>query len=73
MKTIEVSEELYEQITFLKQALPDKEGNPIENEAQVLELIVWSFMWFIEEQAHSNNVEEWDLESECCGSWKCSS
>gem|GEM_PF-7122957 len=40
MKTIEVSEELYEQITFLKQALPDKEGNPIENDAQVLELIV---------------------------------
>ncbi len=69
MKKIEISDELYEQIKFLMQALPDEEGNPIKEESKVLELIVWSFMWFIEEQAHSNEVEDGDS---CCGGGHCS-
>jgi hypothetical protein len=51
------------------QALPDEEGNPIKEESKVLELIVWSFMWFIEEQAHANDIEG----DSCCGGWNCSS
>jgi hypothetical protein len=51
------------------QALPDEEGNPIKEESKVLELIVWSFMSFIEEQAHANDVEG----DSCCSGWNCSS
>ncbi len=58
MKTIQVSDELYEQIQFLKQALPDEQGNPINEDSKVLELIVWSFLDFIQEQAKMQE-ESW--------------
>jgi hypothetical protein len=63
MKTIEISDELYEQIQFLKQALPDEEWNPIWDESKVLELIVWSFLEFIQEQAKTES--HWEEGHSC--------
>ncbi len=69
MKTIQISDELFDQIQFLLQALPDREWNPMKDENQVLELIVWSFLDFVQEQANEEAKEghsgEWHSCANC--------
>lgn len=64
---IEISETYREHLDLLKQIIPNMDGSQITDDSKMVEVLIETFMWFIEEQAHqhSHDDSEWHCGSGC--------
>lgn len=56
---IEVSSEYREYLDLLKQIIPNMDWSEIKEDSQMIEVLIQTFVWFIQEQA-ANNDSHWD-------------
>ncbi|MDD2871089.1 MAG: hypothetical protein PHS49_03790 [Candidatus Gracilibacteria bacterium] len=61
---VEIDKKYREALDVLKQVIPDEKGELVESDSQIVEILIDSFMAFIQEQAahHAH-----DHEGGCCG------
>ena len=60
---IEIDSKYREHLDLLKQIIPDTNGSAIKDDSRVTELLVETFIGFLQEQSHEHNHDhEWG----CC-------
>ena len=67
---IEISENYREHLDLLKQIIPNMDGSKITDDSKMVEVLIETFMGFIEEQAHQHSHDEW--EGHCGSGCGCS-
>jgi len=61
---IEISEKYKEHLDLLKQIIPNMDGSQITDDTKMVEVLIETFIWFIQEQAmHEHNHDD--------GGWHC--
>lgn len=62
---IEIDNKYREHLDLLKQVIPDTDWKQITSDSRVSELLIETFIWFLQEQSHEHNHnEDW-----WCCSW----
>ncbi len=67
--TVEIDGKYREHLDVLKQIIPAEDGSQITDDSKMVEALVESFMWFLQQQAaHEHGEGGW-----CCGGGWCGS
>ena len=59
---IEIDNEYREHLDLLKQVIPDVDWKNVDSDSKVMELLIETFIWFLQEQSQNHDHDhEW-----CC-------
>ncbi len=57
---IEIDNKYREHLDLLKQVIPDVDWKNVDSDSRVMELLVETFIWFLQEQSQEHNHDnEW--------------
>lgn len=71
--TVQINQDYKEKLDLLKQIIPNMDGSQITDDGKMVEVLIETFIWFLQEQAmhehgHDHNHNHWD---DSCGTWWC--
>lgn len=69
--TVQINQDYKEKLDLLKQIIPNMDGSQITDDGKMVEVLIETFIWFLQEQAmheHGHDHNYWD---DSCGTWWC--
>ncbi len=73
--TIQINQDFKEKLDLLKQIIPNMDWSQITDDGKMVEVLIETFIWFIQEQAmheHSHDHNHDDKEGSCGTGCGCS-
>lgn len=77
--TIQIGQDYKEKLDLLKQIIPNMDWSQISDDGKMVEVLIETFIWFIQEQAmhehsheHNHNHEHGNKEGSCGSGCGCS-
>ena len=69
--TVQINQDYKEKLDLLKQIIPNMDGSQITDDGKMVEVLIETFIWFLQEQAMHEHGHEHNHGDGHCGTWWC--